>query len=112
MNNLPKKLPPKLPLIALAEVRGKIFALAANNQDLCLIFHQEKWFLADNLCPHQGAAMSLGYIKDDLLFCPWHKIGFALGDGRSPTYASALKFYRVWVEGDWLWWQPDVEKDT
>lgn len=108
MNNLPKTPSTKLPLIAIAEVSAKISALAANNKDLCLIFHQEKWFLADNLCPHQGAAMSLGYIKDNLLFCPWHNIGFALGSGRSPTYASALKFYPVWEEDGWLWWQPNA----
>lgn len=104
-----KNLATKLPLIAVADVSAKILALERNNQDLCLIFHQGKWFLADNICPHQGAAMSLGYIKDDLLFCPWHKIGFTLGDGRSPTYASALKFYRVWEADGWLWWHPDAE---
>jgi nitrite reductase/ring-hydroxylating ferredoxin subunit len=102
-----KNLEKSLPLIAVADVSGKIIALEKDDKELCLVFHKEKWFLADNFCPHQGATMSLGYIKDDLLFCPWHKIGFALGDGHSPTYASVLRFYRVWEDAGMLWWQPE-----
>jgi nitrite reductase/ring-hydroxylating ferredoxin subunit len=35
-------------------------------------------------CPHQGADLALGYVKDGRIVCPWHNLPFDLATGKSP----------------------------
>jgi nitrite reductase/ring-hydroxylating ferredoxin subunit len=35
-------------------------------------------------CPHQGADLALGYLRNGAIVCPWHNLPFDLGTGRSP----------------------------
>jgi nitrite reductase/ring-hydroxylating ferredoxin subunit len=38
-------------------------------------------------CPHQGADLALGYLRDGSIVCPWHNLPFDLATGRSPCAA-------------------------
>ena len=42
----------------------------------------DRVFALDNLCPHKGAALSLGMIEGDCVVCPQHGWKFDLATGR------------------------------
>ncbi len=38
-------------------------------------------FALDNICPHRGAPLHEGFIRDGYVTCPWHQWQFQLKDG-------------------------------
>jgi nitrite reductase (NADH) small subunit len=69
---------------------------------LIAVFREAGQFYAiDDMCPHMGASLSGGYVKDGTVTCPWHAWRFRLKDG---TWADAPRVkigcYAVRVEGD------------
>ena len=54
-------------------------------------------------CPHSGADLASGYVKDGTLRCAWHNLPIDLKDGSSPCpNIPCLELYavrRVGVEG-------------
>ncbi len=42
----------------------------------------DRVFALDNLCPHKGARLSLGFIEGDLVTCPFHGWQYRLDNGR------------------------------
>ena len=58
-------------------------------------------YAINNVCPHAGAALERGIIKDDVLYCPLHHWGFRLSSGAAidaTTYCA--RTYRVITCGD------------
>lgn len=59
----------------------------------------------DNACPHAGASLSGGHVRDDCLICPWHGWAFDLQTGRCPdntafrvqTHQARVVDGRIWV---------------
>lgn len=52
--------------------------------DEVLVLNLDGTFYAiNNVCPHAGAALERGMVKDGVLFCPLHHWGFRLADGQS-----------------------------
>ena len=76
----------------------------------------DKFYAAENVCPHMGAKLSQGKLEGTVVTCPRHGSQFDLTDGRAirwtnfPGPASAvakvlkkprgLKTYQVKTEGD------------
>ena len=48
--------------------------------------------VAPNACPHLGASLADGALRDGCVVCPWH--GLALGAGRPPRLAPAAESRR------------------
>lgn len=47
-------------------------------------------------CTHEGADLSLGYVKDGNIRCPWHNLPFCLKTGIQPCQSlKNLKEYIV-----------------
>ncbi len=44
--------------------------------------HQGRLHALDNRCPHTGGPLSLGWVEDDCVVCPWHGSRFMLDSGR------------------------------
>ena len=44
-------------------------------------------------CPHEGADLSLGYIKDGKLRCPWHNLCFNIKGEQPCKSLKNLKSY-------------------
>ena len=53
-------------------------------------------------CPHYGAPLAKGEICGRILYCPWHKAAFDIGDGAllEPPALSGLQQYPIRVEGE------------
>jgi len=61
---------------------GSIQAIAS---DACVARFADHRFAAfSRYCPHEGADLSCGFIKNDRLVCPWHNLVFDPGTGASP----------------------------
>ena len=82
------------------------------------IFHLDGEFRALlNVCPHRGAPLCTGRLRpsvemgepefvysetDEVLKCPWHQWEFDIRTGAALHGDSAVRTYRVAVEGDEL----------
>lgn len=54
----------------------------------------------DAVCPHRGASLAFGDVREGLVHCPLHAWGFRLDDGTCPEFPGvAVATYRVTVEG-------------
>ncbi len=61
-------------------------------------------FALDNICPHRGAPLHDGFVRDGQVTCPWHQWQFRLADGKctnipGPSVAS----YPVEVRDGTIW---------
>ena len=72
-----------------------LHCLTYNDQSYVLIFHQARFFLLDNLCPHKAAALCEGEVSGNEIHCPWHRARFDIesGKGLSPLAGSGVSSY-------------------
>src|SRR5512141_1046756 len=77
---------------------------------------QDKYYAADNLCPHMGGNLSAGKLDGTILTCPRHHSQFDLTNGRNLRWTDwsglklamgkllepprSLQTYELKVEGD------------
>ena len=53
----------------------------------------------DDACPHAGASLSAGVVRDGCLVCPWHGWAFDASTGHCPDNPSiALRSHPVRIE--------------
>lgn len=72
-----------------------------SGQDILLINVKGTFYAVENECPHQGAPMTTGIIKDEQIACPRHGYSFSLKDGVCQEHPEfILKTYRVELSGD------------
>ena len=59
-------------------------------------------FATDNVCPHQFALLSDGYMEDGCVECPLHQARFDIRTGAAQCgpVERGLKIFPVKVEGD------------
>ncbi len=63
-------------------------------------------FAIDNLCPHRGAPLHEGFVRDGYVTCPWHQWQFQLNDGvcrnipkvRVAHYPVEVRDGAIWVD--------------
>jgi nitrite reductase (NADH) small subunit len=80
----------------LVEVRGEEVAVFRIGDD---------FFAIANECPHHGASLCEGYVREKTVTCPWHGWQFDLQTGAGLTvpgmdaqsYAVQVKEGRVWL---------------
>ena len=61
-------------------------------------------YATSNVCPHQGASLAEGELKEGLIVCPWHHWCFNVKDGTSPLNPRLkIKTYAVKQEGDQIY---------
>ena len=82
-------------------------------EDLVLRRHNDQIFAWQDLCPHRGARLSLGWVEENVLVCPYHGLAFdsvgqcvkipAQPDLQPParacvrTYQTQERYGLVWV---------------
>jgi NAD(P)H-dependent nitrite reductase small subunit len=63
-------------------------------------------FAIDNICPHRGAPLHEGFVRDGYVTCPWHQWQFQLNDGvcrnipkvRVAHYPVEVRDGAIWVD--------------
>ncbi len=76
-------------------------ALEVQGHKLALHHTQGEYFVSDNICTHQYALLSDGYIEDGCVECPLHQAQFDLRSGKALSAPATvdIKVYPVKVEG-------------
>ena len=64
-------------------------------------------FAVDNICPHRGAPLHDGFVKDGKVTCPWHQWDFQLSDGVCITVPPVrIASFPVEVRNGTIWINP------
>ena len=95
---------------------GTMKAVIAAEREILVARVGDKYYAADNRCPHMGGKLSQGKLEGTVVTCPLHGSQFDLSDGRVVRWlkgsglvsmvGKALKsprplaIYNVKVEGD------------
>jgi 3-phenylpropionate/trans-cinnamate dioxygenase ferredoxin subunit len=76
------------------------FAVSVGNNLIALIRQGEQVYGTSNVCTHQFALMSDGFVDDDCIECPLHQARFHIVTGKvmSGPSCSDLKTYPVKIE--------------
>lgn len=52
-------------------------------------------------CSHEGADLSLGYVQDNKIHCPWHNLPFDVNSGIQPCQSlKNLREHKVEILGE------------
>ncbi|MGF1934409.1 MAG: Rieske 2Fe-2S domain-containing protein [Nostoc sp. ChiQUE02] len=55
------------------------------SQKLCAAkINERRVVVFDRYCPHEGADLAAGYLRNDCVVCPWHNLPINLQSGASP----------------------------
>jgi phenylpropionate dioxygenase-like ring-hydroxylating dioxygenase large terminal subunit len=98
---------------AVSRDSGNPIHVLVKGRDLVLWKSKNDWIAFDDRCPHRGASLSLGKVKDDVLICPYHgweysSEGYAIrvpahsmrGPARAKKYEVSYKYGLLWVNLD------------
>ena len=89
---------------------------AVGNREILIAQVGDRYYAADNRCPHMGGDLSSGTLKGTVVTCPLHHSQFDLGNGAALRWTDwsgiklsvatlvksprPLKTYEVKVEGE------------
>lgn len=95
---------------------GAMKQVSAQGHEILIARVTDKYYAADNRCPHMGGNLSQGKLEGTIVTCPRHASQFDLTDGRVIRWTNwsgliaklgkalksprPLKVYKVKVEGD------------
>ena len=79
--------------------------VAIGNLQVAVFREADSVFAIDNLCPHRGAPLHEGFVKDGYVTCPWHQWQFRLDDGvclnipkaKVASYPVEVREGAIWV---------------
>jgi nitrite reductase (NADH) small subunit/3-phenylpropionate/trans-cinnamate dioxygenase ferredoxin subunit len=80
---------------------GSAKAVPVGNKMVAIFHHGGQFFAIDDLCPHMGASLAEGVVRNGVVSCAWHAWRFRLSDGcwmNSPKLK--IGSYPVRVVGD------------
>lgn len=89
-------------LASLDELRpegGSLFELP-DGREVALFREGDRLRALDAVCPHRGASLAFGEVRDGTVWCPLHAWPFRLSDGSCPEFpAISVRTYEVTVQG-------------
>jgi len=78
-------------------------SVRVDGRRVAIFNHAGRLFAVDEACPHMGADLSNGDLKEGILTCAWHGWRFRIDTGEGLTRAWArLRTYRLFREGEEL----------
>ncbi len=77
-------------------------AIEVDGRQLALHHTEGEYFVTDNVCTHQYALLSDGYIEDGCVECPLHQAQFDLRTGKAMCAPATvdIQTYQVKTEGE------------
>ncbi|MBB3008922.1 non-heme iron oxygenase ferredoxin subunit [Cupriavidus alkaliphilus] len=85
----------------------EVMPLTLGGRQLAVYRSDDAYFVTDNVCTHQYALLSDGYLEDGCIECPLHQARFDIRTGKAMcapatgdirTYPVKIEDSRVWVE--------------
>jgi len=86
---------------SLAELpEGAGWCVEIAGRELALFRRGDRVEALDNVCPHRGAALAWGDVRDGVVYCPLHAWPFEIATGLCPEFPGvAVDAFPVTVEG-------------
>ncbi|MDM0107624.1 non-heme iron oxygenase ferredoxin subunit [Variovorax sp. J22R24] len=80
----------------------EVMPINVGEAQLALFRSGGEFHVTDNVCTHQYALLSDGYVEDGCVECPLHQAQFDLrtGQARCAPATQAIRVYPVRVEGE------------
>ncbi len=80
--------------------------IAVGELQVAIFREADAVFAIDNVCPHRGAPLYEGFVRDGYVTCPWHQWQFQLKDGtcrnipgaRVASYPVEVRDGAIWVD--------------
>lgn len=92
------------------EGRGKLFV--GGDREIAVFLVDDQYYVLDDCCPHMGASLSLGDVRDGTVICDRHLWAFRLADGTCPDVPTLkAESFEVRVQGDEIQVRVPTEED-
>jgi len=83
---------------------GESRCVTAGTQQVGVFREADTVFAINNVCPHRGAPLHEGFVRDGCVTCPWHQWQFQLSDGVCRNIPNVqLAHYPVEVRDGAIW---------
>ena len=81
---------------------GEVTAVQVGDENIALYRLEDGIYATDNICTHEYACLSDGWLENGIIECPLHAGQFEVktGKGLGPPIDVDLRTYPVKVEGD------------
>jgi 3-phenylpropionate/trans-cinnamate dioxygenase ferredoxin subunit len=81
--------------------QDEAMAVEAGGSKLALFRSGDTYYVTDNVCTHQYALLSEGFVEDGCVECPLHEARFDLATGKALCGPATvdIKVYPVRIEG-------------
>lgn len=88
---------------------GHAISIAAGRRMIAVARSGESYFAIEDICTHDGAALTGGAIEGAEIICPRHGARFCLrtGEALSPPAYEPVRVFDVKIEGGHLWVHAD-----
>jgi nitrite reductase (NADH) small subunit len=73
---------------------------AFGDRTICIANVNGEYCALDNVCPHQGGPLGMGYVEGTKVVCPWHGWQIEAKTGVTETGEAAVPVYELRIEGD------------
>ncbi len=79
---------------------GYGYLVEVDEREIALFRAGDEVHALDAVCPHRGASLAFGEVREGTVFCPLHAWAFRLEDGACPEFPGVgVARYRASVEG-------------
>ena len=72
----------------------------ANDRTICIANVNGEYCAMDNVCPHEGGPLGLGFVDGTKVVCPWHGWEIEAKSGKALTGPGSVAVYELRIEGD------------
>lgn len=70
------------------------------DRTICIAHVNGEYCALDNVCPHQGGPLGMGFVDGSKLVCPWHGWQIEAKTGVAEDGAATVPVYELRIEGD------------
>jgi len=72
----------------------------AGDRTICIANVSGEYCAMDNVCPHEGGPLGMGFVDGTKLVCPWHGWQIEAKTGVAENGAATVPIYELRIEGD------------
>ena len=82
-----------------------VIPVTLGEHQLAVFRSEDQFFVTDNVCTHQYALLSDGYLEDGCIECPLHQAKFDIRTGKAMCAPATqdIRVYPVKIENDRVW---------
>ena len=88
---------------------GQARSIAVGRRTIAVVRTGESYFAIEDICTHDGAALTGGEIEGDEIICPRHGARFCLrtGEALTPPAYEPVRVFATKIENGHLWVHAD-----